>query len=149
MPIYAASVVIDAPPENVWRVLSGVTRWPIWTPTVTEVVAIDASELRVGGRFRVTQPKLRPATWTVTRSVVNSCFAWQSSAPGMVMVAEHMIEPSANGQTRVDLTFAFRGMLGAVLGRSSKTLVESYLATEAASLREHVERLRLQGPRCE
>lgn len=147
MPIYATSVSIDAPPEDVWRVLSNVTQWPLWTPTVTEVTALEGPELRVGSRFRVTQPKLRPATWTVTSAVSNSGFVWESSALGMVMVAEHLIEAVASGRTQVHLSFAFRGLLGAVLGRISKALVESYLATEATSLRKHVEDLPTQQSR--
>ena len=147
MPIYSTSVSIDATPENVWRVLSNVTQWPLWTPTVTGVTALEAAELRVGSRFRVTQPKLRPATWTVTRAVANSGFVWESRSLGMVMVAEHSIEPAAGGRTRVYLSFAFRGILGAVLGRISKTLVESYLATEADSLRKHAEDLHTQQSR--
>lgn len=151
MPVYTASVVIDAPAETVWRVLSDITQWPAWTPTVTGVIPFDTAELRVGSRFKVTQPKLRPATWTVTIAVVNAGFVWESSTSGMVMIAEHLIKPCVNGQTRVNLSFAFRGMLGAVLGWWSKALVASYLATEADSLRRHVEGLRMQpsgGDRC-
>jgi hypothetical protein len=105
------------------------------------VAPLDGPQLQVGRRFRVTQPKLRPATWTVTNVVVNGGFAWESRSPGMAMVARHLIETSGTGQARVTLTFEFRGVLGALLGRLSKTLVESYLATEASSLRTHVERI--------
>ena len=139
MPLYTTSVLIDAPRDNVWHVLSDVTKWPLWTPTVTSVSTLDGSELHVGRRFTVTQPKLRPATWTVTSVNPSAGFVWESRVPGMVMIAEHMIEPVVGGQTRVDLSFEFRGLFGAVLGRLSKSLVQSYLDTEADSLRKKVE----------
>lgn len=144
MLVYRTSALINASPENVWRVLSDVMNWPAWTPTITEVTALGARELRVGSRFKVLQPKLRPATWTVTSAVANSGFVWESSGPGIKTIAEHVLEPAANDQTRVNLSFAFQGLLGAVVGRLSKSLVESYLSTEANSLRKQVEEMRSQ-----
>lgn len=66
MPTYEASISIAAPRESVWRVLSAVAAWPEWLPTVTSVQALDGDPLKLGSRYTVRQPKLRPATWVVT-----------------------------------------------------------------------------------
>jgi hypothetical protein len=146
MPVHRTSTCIDAPPQIVWPVLANVTLWPQWTPTVSAVDPLDGPDLQVGRRYRLTQPKLRPATWTVTDVLVNGGFTWESRSPGMTMVAKHVIEPSGIKQTHVTLTFEFRGVLGALLGRLSKALVESYLTTEASSLRTHIERAGIPDP---
>lgn len=138
---YESSASINAALEIVWRALSDVTHWDHWTPTVTKVQALDQSELGLGNRFKVHQPDLRPAIWSVTAIQTPSSFTWESRSPGMVMIAEHTLQRSAAGRTELTLRFSFRGVLGAIFGRLSKSLVEGYLATEAVSLRRHVEAL--------
>lgn len=143
---YEASASIQAPLESVWRLLADVLHWNQWTPTVTQVEALDHPELSPGNRFRVHQPKLRPAIWSVTCVEAPSSFTWESRSPGVVMIADHTVERVASGHTGLTLSFSFKGVLGPVVGRLYKNLVESYLATEATSLRRRVEADVANGP---
>src|SRR5579859_7057652 len=68
--------VTPAGPEAVWKVLSDVERWCDWTPTVVEIVPLKGSKLSLGAKYRVTQPKLRPAIYEVTECVPNKAFTW-------------------------------------------------------------------------
>ncbi len=59
--------------------------------------------------------------------------------PGMLMVADHILKPVTANQTEVTLTFAFQGFLGEIIGRMYRATVESYIVTEAQSLKKRVE----------
>jgi hypothetical protein len=137
---YSTSILINASQEAVWQIFSDVTRWHEWTPTVTKVDVLDAPELKLGNRYKVFQPKLQPALWKVTILTPPSKFTWESSAPSMGMIAEHILESVNANQTKVTLTFSFHGLIGELAGRMYRTTVESYLATEAQSLKKRVEK---------
>lgn len=139
MPKYSTSISINADQESVWKVLSDVAHWSEWTPTVTKVEVFDSPELKLNNHYKVFQPKLQPAVWTVTTLVPPSSFVWESSMPGMHMVAEHIVKAVNANQVNVTLTFAFNGFLGEIMGRLYRNMVESYIATEAQSLKKLVE----------
>ena len=63
---FSTSLTIDASQEVIWNVLSDVTRWYEWTPTVQKVEVLDTPELKLNNRYKVYQPKLQPAVWAVT-----------------------------------------------------------------------------------
>ncbi len=139
MPKYSTSISINADQESVWKVLSDVAHWSEWTPTVIKVEVFDSPELKFNNHYKVFQPKLQPAVWTVTTLVPPSSFVWESSMPGMHMVAEHIVKAVNANQVNVTLTFAFNGFLGEIMGRLYRNMVESYIATEAQSLKKRVE----------
>jgi uncharacterized membrane protein len=136
---YSASISINANQEAIWKVLSDVAHWNQWTPTITKVDVLDTPELKLKNRYKVYQPKLQPAVWSVTVLTPPSCFIWESQMPGMVMIAGHTLKPTGASQNELTLTFLFQGALGAIIGRLYRNTVESYLATEAKSLKERVE----------
>ena len=73
-------VIINASPAAIWQVLADVERWPTWTPTVLEVEPLTSNGakngLKVGARYRVVQPKLRPAVYEVTECAPHQAFTW-------------------------------------------------------------------------
>ena len=142
MPTYEASTVIAAPVDAVWRVLSDVVQWPQWLPTVVGVEALDQPSLRLGSRFLIRQPRLRPATWTVSELEEPRRFVWVARSPGLRMVAEHSVTQDAPAGSRVVLRFEFAGLLGGIVGRIFGSLTRTYLAQEAASLKQRVESMR-------
>jgi uncharacterized membrane protein len=140
MPKYSTSITINADQESVWKVLSDVAHWSEWTPTVTKVEVLVQPELKLNNHYKVFQPKLQPAVWTVTALVPPSSFVWESSMPGMHMVAEHIVRAASTNQTELTLSFAFHGFLGEIMGRLYRNMVESYIATEAQSLKKRTEK---------
>jgi carbon monoxide dehydrogenase subunit G len=139
MPSYEASASIAAEREAVWSVLVDVLNWPGWTPTVQKVEALDAPELKVGHRFRVHQPKLRPSVWTVTAVDAPARFTWESRVPGLVMTADHSVKATADGVSKLVLRFTLGGLLGPIVGPMNRKMVVSYMAQEAESLRKRLE----------
>ena len=135
---YSTSITINASQEAVWKVLSDVAHWQAWTPTVIKVEVLNTPELKLGNRYKVIQPKLQPAEWTVTE-LTTSNFTWESKAPGVHMVAEHIVKSIHANQAEVTLTFAFNGWLGNLIGKMYGKMTSEYIQTEARSLKKNVE----------
>lgn len=107
MPHYSSSISINASQEAIWKVLSDVAYWNEWTPTVTRVEVLDAPELKLDNRYKVFQPKLQPAIWSVTVLMPPSNFTWKSRMPGMLMVAEHILSQMVPIKTNLPCLFLF------------------------------------------
>ena len=135
---YQTSITINASQETVWKVLSDVVNWNTWTPTVTKTEVFNTPELKLGNRYKVFQPKLQPAEWTVTILEASS-FTWESKMPGMHMLAEHIVSAKDANQSEVTLTFAFNGWFGKLIGKMYGKLTQEYIETEAQSLKKRVE----------
>lgn len=126
--------VTPARPEVVWKVLSDLEHWCDWTPTVTAIAPLANGELSVGARYRVTQPKMRPAIYEVTECIPNTAFKWVRRVVGGCMVADHRIF-AFEGETNVELSFASTGLLANVIALLFSSIIEDYVATEAKSLK--------------
>jgi len=132
------SVLIAAPVEAVWAVLVDVTRWPEWTPTMTEVRLLDADALRPGARVRIVQPRLPTVTWTVDAVDAPWSFSWVVAAPGGRSRATHELADAGEGRTRVRLGVEQTG-IAAVFGALTRSLTRRYVRLEAESLRSRCE----------
>lgn len=139
MSTYEATCELSGTPEEVWNVLSDVVRWPQWLPTVAKVIPSDVSELHVGSRYQVHQPRLRPLIWTVTEAVPMVGFTWETRSIGLRMVARHHMQTSACGQVRVVLQYTFAGFLSPIISLLFGGVTESYLAQEARALKRRCE----------
>ncbi|MBL8327071.1 MAG: SRPBCC family protein [Rubrivivax sp.] len=139
MPTFTATQQIAAPAHLVWDRIADVMAWPEWLPTVVRVEAMSSGSLAVGSSFRVLQPRLRPATWTVSQLIPGSSFAWESSSPGLRMRANHTVEASSHGGSLIRLEFQFSGALAPAVAWLLGGLTRRYLVTEAESLRAHAE----------
>jgi len=134
-------VVIKASPTAIWEVLTDVERWPMWTPTVLSVEPVTRDGFKVGAKYRVTQPKIKPAIYEVTERVPHEVFTWVQKAPGATMIAEHRLTAFDGSGTEVELAFATKGLLGALAGSMNGKLIAEYVKTEAKSLKQHCEML--------
>jgi hypothetical protein len=132
-------LIVRANPVDIWSVLADVESWPTWTPTMLQIEPLTSGGLRVGSRYRVTQPKLRPGIYEVTECKPGHAFTWVQKAPGATLVADHRFLASDATGTEVELSFATQGPLGGILGRMYGKLIAEYIATEARSLKEHCE----------
>lgn len=134
-------VIIKASPADIWQVLADVERWPTWTPTVLSVEPVTRDGFKVGAKYRVTQPKLRPGIYEVTERVPHEVFTWQQKSLGATLVAEHRLTAFDGTGTEVELAFATKGLVGAIAGGMNSKLIAEYVKTEAKSLKQHCEML--------
>jgi len=134
-------VVINASPAAIWQVLADVERWPTWTPTVLNVEPLTRDGFRIGAKYRVTQPRLRPGVYEVTERVPHQAFTWVQKAPGATMIADHRLTASDGSGTEVELSFSTEGLLGAILGSMNAKTIADYVKTEPKSLKQHCEML--------
>ena len=137
------SVVTSARPELVWRVLTDVEHWRDWTPTVTEVKPLGSTRMQLGARYRVVQPKLRPAIYEITEYDPDQRFTWEQKLPGGALVADHRIA-SRDGATEIELSFTSHGLLANVVAALFSKMIAQYVATEARSLRTYCDTLSYQ-----
>lgn len=138
-------VIVQASPAAIWNILADVERWPSWTPTTLQVDPLTPGGLRVGARYRVTQPKLRPGIYEVTDCTPGKAFTWIQKIPGGTMVADHRLTAADATGTEVELSFATEGLLGALAGRMYGKLIAEYVSTEARSLKAHCEAIRQEA----
>jgi uncharacterized protein YndB with AHSA1/START domain len=136
----AESVTIAASISAVWTVLADIEHWNTWTPTVTQVVALNSTELKLGAKYRITQPKLRPAIYEVTAFSPNEAFTWVQTFPGGQMFAEHRLT-ERDKATEFENAFSSHGLFGNLAGLLFSKTIKRYIATEAASLKKHCEAL--------
>jgi uncharacterized membrane protein len=141
MTAFSVAVNINAPPQRVLAVLCDVERWPEWTSTVTHVQRLDRGPFAVGSSARILQPKLRPAVWQVTELDENRSFTWVTRAAGVRMTAGHFVEAQGGG-SRAALSFEISGLLGPIVSRVYRGLIQQYVATEAQGLKRRSESVR-------
>jgi len=132
-------VTIDAPIDEVWAVYSDVERWPAWTASVTSVELLDTRALGPTARARIKQPRFPRLVWSVADWTPGTGWSWTTHSPGATTAATHLLEPLADGRTRVTQTIDHRGALGVIVGRLTKGLTRRYLAMEGAGLKQRVE----------
>lgn len=135
---YSVSVFIDASPDRVWAVMSDIERWHEWTPSVRSIRRTNTGPFRIGAKARVMQPKLPAADWIVTAVHEGRGFDWESRAPGVRVLARHVIEPSGGG-SRVTLSVQYSGLVGNLIGRLTASVNRRYIALEADGLKRRAE----------
>ena len=135
---FSITTDIDAPAERVWEVMSDAERWREWTPSVTGIRLLGGGPLAVGSRAVIRQPGFPPALWKVTSVEPGRGFTWVSAVPGIRVVAQHSVEPTAGG-SRATLSLDLQGAFGGLFGRLTKGITERYLAYEAAGLKARSE----------
>ena len=138
MRTFVESIDIAAPPGRVWQVMADIESWPEWTESVSKIETLEWVTSGVGSRFRVEQPKLRPAEFTTTEWLPGAGFTWESRAPGIRSIAAHRIEPRGEG-SEATLALRFDGWLGPLVGLFAGGLVRRYMRMEARGLKARAE----------
>jgi len=136
---FRATRRIAAPPQRVWAPLADVVRWPDWLPTMSSIEPLGPAALAVGARYRITQPRLRPAIWTVVHLDPQRSFAWESRSPGVRALADHSLTPLPDGSTSVTLEVRFAGPLAPLARVLAGSLTRKYLSLEATLLEQRVQ----------
>jgi len=135
---FEIKVDIAAPADRVWNVMIDVERWHEWTRSITSIKKLQPGPLAVGGRAHVRQPKLLPATWTVTQLVQGRNFIWETRSPGLRVIGDHVVEPR-DGGSHVTLSVRFEGLIGGLVGSILKKQNDQYLRLEAEGLKRRTE----------
>ena len=135
---FQISIDIHAPPERVWPIMADLERWSEWTPSISGIEVLDGKPAGLGSQVRVRQPKLLPATFTITEWKPDRGFKWVSHSLGLVAVGNHVIEPGQTG-SKVTLTLRFLGLLGGLAGFLGRNLIFRYIQLEASGLKARSE----------
>ncbi len=136
---YEHTIDIDASPAVVWAVLADVPAWPTWTASMSNAKWVGESGVAVGHAVRIEQPKLRPATWTITAVDVGRSFTWETKSPGFAISACHAISPRSAGGVTVTLSTHVRGLLAPIIGALTAKIGRRYVTTEAEGLKRRCE----------
>ncbi|GIH29253.1 hypothetical protein Aph01nite_75630 [Acrocarpospora phusangensis] len=112
----SSSVVVNAPVERVWALLSDLRGWPGWYP---EYQVLDLGVMAPGERFR----------WKLGGLKITSRFAvveprreltWSGVVFGYRAVDRHLLEPLDGGRTRVTMSESLAGLFASVLYGTDK-----------------------------
>jgi carbon monoxide dehydrogenase subunit G len=133
----AETFVTSVQPATIWKVLADVEHWHEWTPTVLEITSLGNTGFGVGARYRVVQPKLRPAVYEVTECIPCRRFTWVQRFPGGSMIADHCIA-ERDGIAEVGLSFSSSGLLGNIVGAVFSKVIRNYVRTEAQRLKDRL-----------
>ena len=113
------TVELDAPPQQVWEVLTDTPAHADWNPFITRM----DGDLEVGRRIevRIAPPGGKPMTFRPTVTDVEPAhrLAWLGRflLPGLFDGAHSFtLEPLAEGRTRLTQSETFRGLLPAFSG---------------------------------
>lgn len=139
---FQIAIDIDATPTTVWRTLTDVESWPDWTASMTKVERLQDGDLGVGSTARVTQPKLKPAGYTVTDCEPGQSFIWETKAAGVKVRASHIVEDRGEGHARMILGVEQSGVLSGIVALFYGKLVRQYVAMEAEGLKKAAEGLK-------
>lgn len=136
-----ATIVVRSSPEDVWRLVTDVTRTGEWSPENTGAEWLDgATGPAVGAHFKGTNRRGR-TKWASTCEVVASVpgreFAFVTGSPAKPETRwRYVLEPAGEGQTRVTESFELVKPLGA--GARLVTRITTGVRDRRADLEENV-----------
>jgi hypothetical protein len=127
---------IDASPDVVWDVLTGIERWPMWNPDVKSV-SMQGS-LTEGSEFRW---KAGPGTIKSTIQHVEppELIAWRGTTFGIKAFHVYVLEPRGE-KTFVRTAESYDGLVSRLFRGSLKKTLDRALANGIQSLKAEAER---------
>lgn len=141
MRVIEASIVIDAPLEDVWRTLSAGSHYADWNPFITDVTG----DLQVGNRpaLRIAPPGKKAMTFRprITAASPTAGLRWEGRLllPGLCDAThEFFLHAESSTRTRLTQRESFRGILIPMLGSMLEPTKNGFIAMNEA-LRRRVE----------
>jgi uncharacterized protein YndB with AHSA1/START domain len=134
--VSSREIVIDAPIDHVWGVLTAIERWPEWNPDVKSV-AIDGPAAE-GVTFRW---KAGPGTITsrVEHFERPQLVAWSGRTLGIRAIHVWRLE-AQNGRTLARTEESYDGLVARVLRRSLQKTLDTALTDGARYLKTEAEK---------
>jgi uncharacterized membrane protein len=137
--ITESSIEIAAPAAVVWDVFTDVERWPEWTTSVEQMVALDGPSLEIGKRFEIKQPRLPKLVWEVTQLTPGVTWTWRQRSFGGTTLATHEVTGLGGDRTLVHQRIDQRGPVGVTVGLLMRRLTRRYLTLEGEGLKARSE----------
>ncbi len=128
-----ATAQTSVPPHEVWTVLADIAAWPTWSPTIEQVRTEPAEADDVGEHpaYRIEQPPLPTALWTITDWRPEQGFAWQTRGASTLLAGSYAMRHIRPG-TEVVMSLTWTGttawLVRAAYGPVSIRYAESHLA---------------------
>lgn len=117
MKSFRASVVIDAAPLVIWRLLADPAAWPKWNPTVEYVEGHLADGHPI--RLYVTRPTRQKFLLRVVEFSPPRLMVWRGGMPFGLFTGTRTFKltPQTDGTTRFDMEETFTGLLAPLITR--------------------------------
>ena len=138
MAAWERTVEVAAPPSRVWEVMSEVSKWPEWTPSIISVEA-PSGPMQLGSEADVQAKGTPKARWKVTDWRPGEGFTWETKVRGARTIAGHEIRAIGDGKSRVTLSIEIPGLMAALFRPFiGKQIVEN-LELESQGLKKRSE----------
>jgi uncharacterized protein YndB with AHSA1/START domain len=136
-PVYSRDeVLVGAPPETVWSVISDIAGWPRWNP--------DVRDARIDGEFATGTSfewKAGPGTIRSTLKEVDRprLVGWTGKTMGIPAIHIYRLE-EAGDQTRVVLEESWDGVLSRLFRKYFQTTLDKAVTGGLRALKSEAER---------
>jgi len=116
---YSTMVVIDAPPERVWQVLTDAGAYQEWNPEIVGVEGQMGLGKRIVARVRLGDGALRRVPMRVSRFEVPSRMEWLGGLPlGLFVGRRTFTVTPRSGGSEFRLHLEMSGVLSAMISKS-------------------------------
>jgi hypothetical protein len=133
------TIKINAPIKKVWDITTDIDRLPEVTPTIERVGRLTPGDLAVGDEFKLWQPDLMAAVWTVTEvDPKRHVFAWKRKLGLSTLTATHRIKREKKGCSSV-LSLEVTGLGSSLVERAMKSKAERSLESENQGIKAAAE----------
>ncbi|MDO5091374.1 MAG: SRPBCC domain-containing protein [Cardiobacteriaceae bacterium] len=139
----ASEIVIDAPPQAVWQVLTDFAAYPAWNPFIVGINGEVANGARLDVRIQPVGGKMMRFRPQIIACDVPQHLRWRGTLiiPGL-FDGEHdfRLERLADGRTRLLHSETFSGLLVRPLAKKLEAQTLPGFVAMNAALKERVER---------
>lgn len=138
MKSFAASIVIRAPVERVWSLLTQADRYPAWNSTIERIAGRIAPGEKITVHTKATQGRAFPVS--VTEFEPNRRMIWSGGLPLGLFTGQrtYTLSQLAGGDVEFAMREEFRGLLAWLIARSIPDLQPAFDAF-AADLKRQAE----------
>jgi len=134
----SSTIDIDAPPSQVWAVLTDLAAYPEWNPLFPRA----SGQIAAGQRLTLaTRPTVGRAMTIRPKLVVvqpGAELRWVASVPGIIGGEHSFVLTEAGSGTRLVQSETFRGLLVPLAGKTITAMEADYAAVNRA-LKQRVE----------
>jgi carbon monoxide dehydrogenase subunit G len=121
---FESSIVINAPPDEVWTLIDKLEQWPQWMPSIKKIERVSKGPLATGSQLSVTA-KVSGITirllMTITEFVPENSVVMKGKALGTRLIRFYNLEP-LNDKTRATVGGEVSGILAWLVRRGGKAV---------------------------